>query len=100
MAELRTEAFSKFRCVTCKCPGNSFINLGPAIYYNTGKIDSLPTYSWQDETFGKGTIFNAEMSVQGGSQNVNYYLSGSYSKQTAFIAPTIFNVVHCFLKLV
>jgi TonB-linked SusC/RagA family outer membrane protein len=65
-------------------------NMGLPTTSSQGKIDSLPTYDWQNETFGKGQISNVEASMQGGSQNVNYYFSGSYSKQTAFIAPTDF----------
>jgi TonB-dependent starch-binding outer membrane protein SusC len=55
-----------------------------------GKLDSLPTYDWQDAAFGKGTIFNAEASINGGTPNINYYISGSYSKQTAIISPVDF----------
>ncbi len=65
-------------------------NLGLATTTTQGKVDSLPTYNWQDEVFGKGTIFNVEASISGGAQNVNYLLSASYSKQTAFIAPADF----------
>ena len=65
-------------------------NMGLATNTTQGKIDSLPTYDWQKEAFGRGEIFNVEASMQGGNQNVNYYLSSSYSKQSAFIAPTDF----------
>jgi TonB-linked SusC/RagA family outer membrane protein len=65
-------------------------NMGLASGSTQGKVDSLPTYDWQKEAFGRGEIFNVEASMQGGNQNVNYYLSSSYSKQTAFIRPTDF----------
>lgn len=65
-------------------------NLGLPANSTQSKIDSLPTYDWQDAAFGTGTISNVEMSIQGGAPNINYYVSGSYSKQTAFIAPTDF----------
>ncbi len=65
-------------------------NLGLPSTTTTGKVDSLPTYDWQNEAFGKGTIANVELSLNGGSENISYYLSGSYSKQTAFIKPTDF----------
>ncbi|TMI65963.1 MAG: TonB-dependent receptor [Bacteroidetes bacterium] len=55
-----------------------------------GKVDSLPTYEWQDAAFGQGTIFNAEASVSGGGQNVTYRVSASYSGQTAIIKPVDF----------
>jgi len=65
-------------------------NMGLPSSTTQGKLDSLPSYDWQRAAFGKGQLFNAEASMQGGSQNVTYYLSSSYSKQTAFIAPTDF----------
>ena len=65
-------------------------NLGLPTNTTQGKLDSLPTYDWQKESFGKGQISNVELSMDGGSQNLTYYLSGSYSKQTAFIKPTDF----------
>ncbi len=57
---------------------------------NITKIDSLPSYDWQKAVFDIGSIASAEGSVQGGTENVAYYFSGSYSKQTAFIKPTSF----------
>jgi TonB-dependent starch-binding outer membrane protein SusC len=65
-------------------------NLGLPSNTDITKLDSLPTYDWQKEAFGTGTLANLELSMQGGSQNINYYLSGSYSYQSAFIAPTNF----------
>jgi TonB-linked SusC/RagA family outer membrane protein len=65
-------------------------NMGLASTVSQGKVDSLPTYDWQGAAFGRGSIFNVEASMQGGTQNLNYYLSGSYSKQSAFIKPTDF----------
>jgi TonB-dependent starch-binding outer membrane protein SusC len=65
-------------------------NLGLPSTTTTGKVDSLPSYDWQDAAFGKGSILNAEASMQGGTSNITYYMSGSYSKQTSFIKPTDF----------
>lgn len=65
-------------------------NLGLPSSTTPGKVDSLPSYDWQAASFGKGTIMNAELSMQGGTQALNYYMSGSYSKQTSFIKPTDF----------
>ena len=64
--------------------------LGLAAGATQGKIDSLPTYDWQNAAFQNGSSFNAEASIQGGSQNVSYYMSGSYSKFSAIIRPTDF----------
>lgn len=63
-------------------------NMGLASTIN--KIDTLPSYDWQEAAFDIGSIASAEGSVQGGNENVSYYFSGSYSKQTAFIRPTSF----------
>ncbi len=89
--DLRVEALVNSGVAPAIARTTAMSNLGIATNSTQGKIDSLPNYDWQKETFGTGKILNAEMSMQGGSENVNYYLSGSYSKQTAFIAPTDFS---------
>jgi TonB-linked SusC/RagA family outer membrane protein len=88
--QLRTEALVNSGSTLSSARTTALANLGLASTTTDSKIDSLPSYDWQDATFGKGTINNVEMSVNGGAANVNYYVSGSYSKQTAFIAPTDF----------
>ncbi len=88
--QLRIEALVNSGVAPATARNTALANMGLPSNTTDGKIDSLPTYDWQDATFGKGTISNVEMSLQGGTSNVNYYLSGSYSKQTAFIAPTDF----------
>lgn len=89
--KLRVEALVNSGVAQATAVSTALSNLGLASNTTQGKIDSLPTYNWQDAAFSKGTIYNAEMSIQGGAQNVTYYVSGSYSKQTAFIAPTSFS---------
>ena len=66
-------------------------NLGLASTTTQGKIDSLPTYDWQKESFKTGKISQYELSMQGGSQNLSFYVSGSYQNIEHFIAPTNFN---------
>ncbi|MCX6319557.1 MAG: TonB-dependent receptor [Bacteroidetes bacterium] len=88
--DLRIESLVNSGVAPATARSTALSNLGLPATTTQGKIDSLPTYDWQDAAFGKGTIFNTEMSMQGGNQNINYYLSGSYSKQTSFIAPTDF----------
>ncbi len=88
--ELRREALINSGVSPANATTTALSNLGLPSSTTPGKVDSLPTYDWQEESFGKGSIFNAEMSMQGGSNNINYYFSGSYSKQTAFIDPTDF----------
>ena len=88
--KLRTEALVNSGVSPANARITALSNMGLPASTTDEKIDSLPTYDWQKESFGKGTIFNTEMSMSGGNQNVSYYLSGSYSRQTAFIAPTDF----------
>lgn len=88
--ELRTESLVNAGSSLAAARTTALSNLGLASTTTQGKIDSLPTYDWQDEAFGRGAILNTEASLQGGSANVNYYVSASYSKQTAFIAPADF----------
>lgn len=89
--QLRTEAnLNANPALTQTAALTSALGLFNLPLISQGKIDSLPTYDWQDASFGKGTIFNSEFSMNGGNQNLTYYLSGSYSKQTSFIHPTDF----------
>ncbi len=85
---LRQESLVNAGSTAASARTTALSNLGLASTVTQGKIDSLPTYDWQDESFKNGNIFTAEASLQGGSQNVNYYLSSSYSKITAIIDPT------------
>ncbi len=88
--ELRTEANRNAGQDAVTARNGALGNFGLASNLTTGKVDSLPTYDWQDVAFGKGAIFNTEFSMNGATPNLNYYVSGSYSKQTSFIAPTDF----------
>jgi len=65
-------------------------NMGLPANSDPKKVDSLPTYDWQDAIFRRGQIANAELSMQGGTQNLSFYISGAYSKMTSFIKPTDF----------
>jgi TonB-linked SusC/RagA family outer membrane protein len=74
-------------------------NLGLPSNFNMGKMDSLPSYDWQDAVFAIGNIASAEASVQGGGENATYYFSGAYSKQTAFVQPTSFERASLMSKI-
>jgi TonB-dependent starch-binding outer membrane protein SusC len=50
----------------------------------------LPTYDWQREAMGTGKITNYELSVSGGDEKTQFYISGSYNKQDAIVFPTDF----------
>jgi TonB-linked SusC/RagA family outer membrane protein len=96
--QLRIEALVNSGVAPAAARTTALSNLGLPSNTTQDKIDSLPTYDWQDEAFGRGTIYNAELSLQGGSNNINYYISGSYSKNSAFIAPTDFQRGSLFSK--
>jgi TonB-linked SusC/RagA family outer membrane protein len=58
----------------------------------------IPTYvdngadtDWQDQIFRTGGIQNYQISVSGGSDKVNYYVSGSYFDQKGIIVGSDFN---------
>jgi TonB-dependent starch-binding outer membrane protein SusC len=74
-------------------------NLGLPANTTVGKLDSLPTYDWQRETFGTGKIDNVDVAMSGGSETLTYYLSASFSRQSVFIAPTDFNRTAILSKL-
>jgi TonB-linked SusC/RagA family outer membrane protein len=46
---------------------------------------------WQDEIFRTGNIQNYQLSVSGGNESVNYYLSGSYFGQEGVIVNSAFD---------
>lgn len=41
--------------------------------------------NWQDEVFRKGVISNNQLSVSGGADNVNYYVSGTFYDQDGIL---------------
>jgi TonB-linked SusC/RagA family outer membrane protein len=88
--EIRREALINSGNSITTATNNTLNVLGLANGASQGKVDSLPSYDWQNAAFGHGTIFSAEASIQGGSPNLNYYMSGSYSKQSAIIKPVDF----------
>lgn len=51
---------------------------------------NLQTYDWQDEAMRDGKVQNYELSISGGDDKTNFYLSGSYSKQEAIVKPIDF----------
>ncbi|WP_420154972.1 SusC/RagA family TonB-linked outer membrane protein [Siphonobacter sp.] len=48
----------------------------------------LQFIDWQDEAFRKGAVQNYQISASGGSENVNYYVSGNYVKQQGMVINT------------
>lgn len=54
-------------------------------------VDHGADTDWQDQIFRTGGIQNYQVSVSGGSDNVNYYVSGSYFDQEGVIVGSDFN---------
>ncbi len=48
---------------------------------------------WQDEIYRIGNTQNHQLSVSGGSENVNYYVSGTYFNQTGIIVNSEFEKI-------
>jgi TonB-dependent starch-binding outer membrane protein SusC len=77
---------------------NALSNMGrlPANWQDltTAELDAiaaaLPTYDWQREAMGTGKISNYELSVSGGDDKTQFYISGSYNKQDAIVFPVDF----------
>lgn len=88
--KLRVESLVNSGVSLATANATALSNLGLSSGTPLSKVDSLPSYNWQDEAFTQGTIANAELAMSGGVQNLSYYLSGSYAKQSAFIRPTDF----------
>jgi TonB-dependent starch-binding outer membrane protein SusC len=47
------------------------------------QLDLQRSYNWQNENFQYGNIDNYEMSISGGSDKLDYYVSGSFNRQDA-----------------
>ncbi len=48
----------------------------------------LRFHDWQDEAFRKGAVQNYQLSASGGTDNVNYYVSGNYVQQQGMVINT------------
>ncbi len=53
-------------------------------------IDTLPNTNWQDVAFREGRVKNIDVSISGGNDKTAFYLSGSYNKTDAIVAPADF----------
>lgn len=65
---------------------------GPYQYLSQAQIDQLGRGTdWQEEAFRRAQTQNHQLSVSGGSQKVQYLLSGNYLKQDGIIRNTDFS---------
>ncbi|WP_461055111.1 SusC/RagA family TonB-linked outer membrane protein [Spirosoma arcticum] len=60
----------------------------PAILDNPG---SLPDTDWQREIFQSAPVNNYQVSAQGGTDKVTYYISGNYFQQAGVVKTTSFD---------
>ncbi|WKN44976.1 SusC/RagA family TonB-linked outer membrane protein [Tunicatimonas pelagia] len=58
--------------------------------YNLIEDPSIDT-DWQDEIFRTGSILNTQLSISGGSEDVKYFVSGSYFDQQGTIVNSNFD---------
>ncbi len=52
---------------------------------NQEMIDTLPDTDWWEEIFRPALITNHHLTISGGSENINYLISGNYFKQDGII---------------
>lgn len=53
--------------------------------FNEDSIQFLPTTDWQDQIFVKAPTYNSQLSVSGGNENSNYYVSFNRYSQDGIV---------------
>jgi TonB-linked SusC/RagA family outer membrane protein len=72
---------------------NGFAQYQNAIRANSGDVPYAQgafNTDWQDEIYRRGQTNNHQLSVSGGSENVNYYFSGNYYNQEGIVVNSQF----------
>jgi len=75
---------------------NGFAQYQNMIRSNAGDppyAQGLENTDWQDEIYRNGNTQNHQLSVSGGSENVNYYVSGTYFDQEGIVINSDFNKI-------
>ena len=75
---------------------NGFAQYQNMIRANTGDApyaQGSENTDWQDEIYRSGNTQNHQVSVSGGSDNVNYYISGTYFDQEGIVINSDFNKI-------
>ena len=75
---------------------NGFAEYQNMIRTNTGNApyaQGSENTDWQDEIYRDGYTQNHQLSVSGGSDNVNYYVSGTYFDQEGIVINSDFNKI-------
>ncbi len=78
-----------------------FAEFSNSVAQESNSLDSRPEFldpsllgagtNWQDAIFKLAPMYQHQLSAQGGTQGVNYYISGSYMNQDGTIIGTKFN---------
>ena len=78
--------------------GNQFIDLVkdaavkyPALNVNTTKLNTNANTDWQKQIFQTGFTQSTNASIQGGTDNTKYFVSGSFYNQSGVIVGSGFN---------
>jgi TonB-linked SusC/RagA family outer membrane protein len=65
------------------------VNSGSApVFGDDVNVSSLPDTDWQDQIFRTGHKQNYQLSVSGGTEGLNYYVSGAYYRQEGVLRGT------------
>lgn len=68
-----------------KIKSEAFINDGLPVPQNLLDADVSINTDWQDEIFRTASVNDIQISANGGSENVQYYISGSYRNEEATV---------------
>lgn len=60
---------------------NQYIGLQKELGRDFSSFSSSPAYNWQDAMFQTGAVRNHNITINGGSKNVNFNIAGGYHKQ-------------------
>lgn len=66
-------------------------NLGRYQYKTQAEIETLDGTDWQDEAYRDAIVTNHQLSVNGGTEKLQYALSGNYYKQDGILQNTGFD---------
>lgn len=61
------------------------VNPNDSVRYGTPGVDDVIDIDWQDEVFRQAPVSNINLSADGGSDKVQYYVSGSYFDQLGIV---------------
>lgn len=72
--------------------GSSSVSYIPDPRWSKPNYPGLEFVDWQDNLFRKGIMQNYQLSASGGTENVNYFISGNYVNQDGFVIGTGYKI--------